>query len=114
MVEREFDRASLDFGSFEVSRDLRLVTALVVNANTGKTLMVGWQNKEAVDLTFELGRMVFYQRSTNNIWLKGETSGNKLLVVRQAVNCKDNTIKYYAEPMGPTCHTGAESCFDEL
>lgn len=114
MTEREFRREDLDFGSFERSNDLRLVTALVVNAQNDKPLMIGWQNEETVDLTSETGQMVFYQRSTNNIWLKGETSGNRLIVIRQVINCQNNTIKYYVQPLGPTCHKGGESCFDEV
>jgi len=112
LAERELDQAALDFSSFERSRDLKLVTALVVNANTGKSLMVGWQNAEAVDCTSDLGVMVFYTRSRNKLWVKGEASGNQLVVVRQSVNCENNTIKYYVEPKGPTCHLGTESCFD--
>lgn len=112
MTERDFNRDELDFGSFERSRDLRLVTAAVLNADTGKLLMIAWQNEAAVEQTFVGGEMVFYKRSANNLWLKGETSGNKLFVVKQAVNCENNTIKYYVEPVGPTCHTGAESCWD--
>lgn len=112
MAERELRRETLDFGSFERSKDLQLVMALVVENQTGLTRMVACQNREAVELTFELGQMVFYKRSENRLWVKGETSGNRLVVVKQVVNCDNNTIKYYVEPIGPTCHTGGESCFD--
>ncbi len=112
MTERQLNPKDLDFSSFEKSRNLRLVTAAVVNQDSGKLLMIAWQDEDALERTLEEGQMVFYKRSTNSLWLKGETSGNKLFVVRAAVNCDNNTIKYYVEPVGPTCHTGAESCWD--
>lgn len=112
MPERQFERESLDFGSFERSNDLRIVAASVFNVRTGKYLMLGYQNEEAVERTLERGEMVFWSRSRNGLWLKGETSNNKLIVVGQAIDCDGDTIKYYVEPLGPVCHTGAESCFD--
>ncbi len=87
-----------------------LVT-VVAQAETGETLMVGYANREAFEKTFETGKLTFWSRSRNTLWTKGETSGNFLEVVRMRVDCDRDAVLATVRPHGPTCHTGAWSCF---
>ncbi len=88
-----------------------LIPAIIQNANTGKVLMLGYMNEESIRLTKERGQVVFFSRSRNELWHKGETSGNYLDVVSMACDCDGDSILIKAVPHGPTCHTGEESCF---
>lgn len=88
-----------------------LVPAVVQNYLTGKVLMLGYMNEEAFDRTLESGKVCFYSRSRKTQWLKGETSGNYLNLKEMYADCDNDTILVKADPDGPTCHTGAESCF---
>ncbi|HSR38743.1 MAG TPA: bifunctional phosphoribosyl-AMP cyclohydrolase/phosphoribosyl-ATP diphosphatase HisIE [Phnomibacter sp.] len=90
-----------------------LVPAVVQDAITGKVLMVGFMNQEAVDKTIELGKVTFYSRSKQRLWTKGETSDNFLLYKEMIVDCDNDTLLVKALPQGPTCHTGADTCFFE-
>ena len=73
--------------------------------------MLAWANRAAVDATLATGRATFYSRSRGALWEKGATSGNHLAVVRVLVDCDEDALVYLVEPAGPTCHTGAPSCF---
>ncbi len=96
----------------ELKKDANgLVPAVVQNAVTGKVLMVGYMNEEAFEKTLECGKVCFYSRSRNEQWLKGETSGNYLFLKEMYADCDFDTLLVKAVPAGPTCHTGAESCF---
>lgn len=88
-----------------------LLPAVVQNYKTGKVLMLGYMNKEAFEKTLETNQVWFYSRSRQKLWLKGETSGHYLQVVEILSDCDDDTILVKAKPIGPTCHTGEESCF---
>ncbi|MCU0395401.1 MAG: bifunctional phosphoribosyl-AMP cyclohydrolase/phosphoribosyl-ATP diphosphatase HisIE [Chitinophagaceae bacterium] len=90
-----------------------LVPAIVQDAITGKVLMVGFMNQEAVDKTMELGKVTFFSRSKQRLWTKGETSENYLLFREMKVDCDKDTLLVKAIPKGPTCHTGADTCFFE-
>lgn len=90
-----------------------LVPAIVQDAATGKVLMLGYMNEEAYLKTVELGLVTFFSRSKNRLWTKGETSGNSLKLVNIAVDCDGDALLIKAQPMGPTCHTGADSCWGE-
>src|SRR5580692_8248025 len=90
-----------------------LVPAIVQDADTEKVLMLGYMNKEALDKTQDGGKVVFYSRSKSRLWTKGEESGNFLLVKEIAVDCDKDTLLIKAEPLGPVCHTGADTCWDE-
>ncbi len=85
--------------------------AVVQHALTGQVLMVGFTNDEAQEATAKSGLIHFYSRSRNQLWLKGETSGNYLKCTEIAWDCDRDTLLYQAIPLGPTCHTGASSCF---
>jgi phosphoribosyl-ATP pyrophosphohydrolase/phosphoribosyl-AMP cyclohydrolase len=88
-----------------------LLPAIVQHARTGQVLMLAFMNQEALSLTLSSGRAVFYSRSRKRLWTKGETSGNYLNVVDVSMDCDADSILVLADPLGPTCHNGTESCF---
>jgi len=88
-----------------------LLPAIVQHARTGQVLMLAFMNQEALGRTLSSGRAVFYSRSRRQLWTKGETSGNYLNVVDVSVDCDADSILVLADPLGPTCHNGTESCF---
>src|ERR1700761_7650305 len=90
-----------------------LVPAIIQDVQTEKVLMLGYMNQEALDRTKEDGKVVFYSRSKQRLWTKGEESGNFLLVKQIAIDCDKDTLLIKAEPLGPVCHTGADTCWDE-
>lgn len=89
-----------------------LLPAIVQHARSGRVLMLGYMNAEALRLTLEGGRVVFYSRTRQALWTKGETSGHFLNVVDVSTDCDRDTVLVLADPIGPTCHLGTESCFD--
>lgn len=90
-----------------------LIPAIVQDNNTGKVLMLGFMNEEAYETTRETGKVTFFSRTKNRIWMKGETSGNTLQVVSLLVDCDNDTLLIKALPAGPVCHTGQDTCFGE-
>lgn len=88
-----------------------LLTAVVVDAANGEVLVVAFMNAEALALTRSSGKVHFLSRSRGKLWLKGETSGHFLLVEEILVDCDQDALVIRALPQGPTCHTGAQSCF---
>lgn len=90
-----------------------LVPAIIQDANTNKVLMLGFMNEEAYEKTKETGKVTFFSRTRNCLWMKGETSGNTLQVVSMAADCDNDTLLIKAIPAGPICHTGADTCFNE-
>jgi phosphoribosyl-ATP pyrophosphohydrolase/phosphoribosyl-AMP cyclohydrolase len=88
-----------------------LIPAIVQHARTGRVLMLAFMNEEALRLTLSTGRAVFYSRSRRQLWTKGETSGHYLNVVDVSTDCDADSILVLADPLGPTCHNGTESCF---
>ena len=90
-----------------------LVPVIVQDAQTGQVLMLGYQNEEALRITQETGRVTFFSRSRQQLWTKGETSGNYLTVVSQHLDCDQDTLLIRAIPDGPTCHRGTVSCFEQ-
>ena len=91
-----------------------LVPAVVQDAVTNKVLMLGFMNQEAVDVTNATGKVTFYSRSKQRLWTKGETSEHYLLLKSITVDCDNDTLLVKAQPIGPTCHTGADTCFNEV
>ena len=89
-----------------------LLPVIVQDAVTLKVLMLGYMNREAYDKTVAEGRVTFFSRTRNQLWTKGETSGNFLLVKDMYADCDNDTLLIKAEPIGPTCHRGTTSCFD--
>ncbi len=98
----------LDFKKME-----GLIPVVVQDAFTGKVLMLGYMNEAALTKTEESGRVTFFSRSKNRLWSKGETSGNFLEVVSMQEDCDGDAILVKAKPLGPVCHTGTDTCFNE-
>jgi phosphoribosyl-AMP cyclohydrolase / phosphoribosyl-ATP pyrophosphohydrolase len=90
-----------------------LLPAVIQDGTTGKVLMLGYMNSEALDKTTTEQTVTFYSRSKQRLWTKGETSGHFLHVQEIRTDCDGDTILIKASPDGPTCHTGADTCFNE-
>ena len=90
-----------------------LVPAIVQDAQTKTVLMLGYMNEEAYKKTLETGKVTFWSRSRNTLWTKGETSGNFLHLVDIKVDCDNDTLLVKANPDGPTCHKGTDTCWGE-
>ena len=88
-----------------------LLPAIVQDIKTGQVLMLGFMNKEAWEKTQETGKVTFFSRTRNTLWTKGESSKHFLHVREVHVDCDHDTLLIKAEPQGPTCHTGNQSCF---
>ncbi|MBL7839940.1 MAG: bifunctional phosphoribosyl-AMP cyclohydrolase/phosphoribosyl-ATP diphosphatase HisIE [Cyclobacteriaceae bacterium] len=90
-----------------------LVPCVVQDASTNKVLMVAFMNAEAYDKTVREKKVTFYSRSKKRLWTKGETSGNSLELVEILQDCDNDSLLIKVNPKGPTCHTGADTCFNE-
>ncbi|OAT23375.1 bifunctional phosphoribosyl-AMP cyclohydrolase/phosphoribosyl-ATP diphosphatase HisIE [Proteus myxofaciens] len=88
-----------------------LMPVIIQNAISGDVLMLGYMNKEALAATLTSGNVTFYSRTKQRLWTKGETSGNFLKVANIYPDCDNDTLLILANPIGPTCHNGTESCF---
>ena len=88
-----------------------LIPVIIQEAETGEVLMLGFTNKEAVELTLKTKTAWFWSRSRQKLWNKGESSGHFLHVKKMVTDCDTDTLLYLCIPEGPTCHTGARSCF---
>jgi len=91
-----------------------LIPAVVVDARSKKVLTVAYMNKESLALSMEKGLTCFWSRSRNELWLKGETSGNYQHIVSITADCDRDALTVLVEKDGPACHTGADSCFGEV
>lgn len=90
-----------------------LVPVVIQNTSTLQVLMLGYMNEEALEKTRAEGKVTFFSRSRQQLWTKGETSGNFLIVDEIQVDCDNDTLLIKVFPQGPTCHTGSTSCFKE-
>ncbi len=90
-----------------------LIPAIVQDAKTGVVLMLAYMNDESLEVTKKTGKVTFFSRSRNRLWTKGETSGNYLLMKEIIPDCDSDTLLIKAEPQGPACHTGSDTCFNE-
>ena len=90
-----------------------LIPVIIQDHITLKVLMLGFMNEEALRKTEKENKVTFYSRSKQRLWTKGETSGNFLFVKDISIDCDNDTLLIKAEPTGPVCHTGADSCFNE-
>lgn len=93
--------------------DRGLIPAVIQDNTTSSVLMVGYMNKDSLKITIESGEVTFFSRSKNRLWTKGEESGNKLMLSDIGLDCDKDTLFVKALPLGPTCHTGTTSCFDD-
>ena len=101
MIQPDFDKTN------------GMIPAIVQDAVSNKVLMLGYMNGEALQKTQQEGRVTFWSRSKERLWTKGETSGNFLEVVNISIDCDKDTLLIKARPIGPVCHTGADTCFEE-
>jgi len=101
-----FDMIKLD--------DKGLIVAVIQHVETGQVLMVGYMNKESLAITLRDGKACFWSRSRQQLWLKGESSGNFLQVKEIRTNCDADALVVKCVPIGPTCHTNETSCFYRL
>jgi phosphoribosyl-ATP pyrophosphohydrolase/phosphoribosyl-AMP cyclohydrolase len=90
-----------------------LAPAVIQDYTTNKVLMLGFMNEEALNKTMAEGKVTFFSRSKQRLWTKGEESGHHLLVKQVLSDCDNDTLLIKAEPLGPTCHTGADTCWSE-
>ncbi len=90
-----------------------LVPAIIQDDVTGKVLMLGFMNEAALNKTQELQKVTFYSRSKKRLWTKGEESGNFLLLQEIKVDCDNDTLLIKVNPVGPVCHTGSDTCWNE-
>jgi phosphoribosyl-ATP pyrophosphohydrolase/phosphoribosyl-AMP cyclohydrolase len=91
-----------------------LIPAIIQDAVTRRVLMLGYMNEESLQITRDRGLVTFWSRSRQKLWTKGETSGNYLQVREIIEDCDDDTLLIKAIPTGPVCHTGSDTCFNEV
>jgi len=89
-----------------------LVPAVIQDVTTKNVLMLGYMNKEAFEKTNETKKVTFFSRTKNRLWTKGEESGNFLNLVDIKLDCDNDTLLVFVNPVGPTCHTGTDTCWD--
>ena len=108
MNSQNFDLSTVNF-----SKTDGLAAAIIQDAATRQVLMLGYMNAESLNKTLAEGHVTFFSRSKNRLWTKGETSGNFLKLVSIKSDCDGDALLIRAEPIGPTCHTGAATCWQE-
>lgn len=105
--------SDLDSNQLDWAKGDGLLPAIVQHWRSGAVLMLGYMNADALAQTRQTGKVTFYSRSKQRLWTKGETSGHFLLLKSLRADCDDDTILVQAEPIGPTCHMGTQSCFGD-
>jgi len=90
-----------------------LIPAVIQDNETKTVLMLGYMNEEAYQTTLETKKVTFFSRSKNRLWTKGEESGNFLNLIDIKVDCDNDTLLVKVNPVGPTCHTGSDTCWQE-
>jgi phosphoribosyl-AMP cyclohydrolase / phosphoribosyl-ATP pyrophosphohydrolase len=104
----------IDITKLDFKKTNGLLPCVVQDANTLKVLMLGYMNEEALKKTLAEKKLTFYSRTKERLWTKGETSGNFLFLQDVLMDCDQDTLLFLAKPKGPTCHTGADTCFNEV
>ena len=105
----EFETMKLDFSKNKNG----LIPAIIQDSLTKNVLMLGYMNKTALNITTKTKKVTFFSRSKNRIWTKGEESGNFLKLISITEDCDNDTLLIRAEPMGPACHRGTDTCWEE-
>lgn len=103
----------IDIDTLDFDKGDGLIPAIIQDADSYQVLMLGYMDKDALQKTLEEERVTFYSRSKERLWTKGETSGNHLDLVDMQKDCDNDTLLVLANPQGPTCHTGEQSCFHQ-
>ncbi len=106
-------KASLTMEELDFTKGAGLLPAIVQDATTGRVLMLGYMNREALEKTQSSGMVTFYSRSKKRLWTKGEESGNYLRFREVKADCDRDTLLVKADPSGPVCHTGTDTCWGE-
>lgn len=104
----KIDSASLDWEKGD-----GLIPAIVQDSTTGQVLMLAYMNQESFEHTLATGKVTFWSRSRQKLWTKGETSGNHLILQGAKIDCDNDTFLISARPLGPVCHRGTITCFEE-
>ncbi len=107
------DSRAVDVARVDFAKADGLVPAIVQDASSGAVLMLGYMNREALEQTLARKRAVFFSRSKQRLWEKGETTGHTLEVVDVALDCDNDTVLVTAHPRGPACHNGTLTCFGD-
>ena len=102
--------SNMDFNKFSDG----LMPAIIQDVETGKVLMLGYMNQEAFNETMASGKICFFSRSKARLWTKGEESGNFLYLKSYSLDCDQDALLFKVKPVGPVCHTGADTCWDEV
>ncbi len=103
----------IDLRKLDFDKTQGLIPCIVQDAKTNTVLMLGYMNREALEKTLAKNKLTFYSRTNQRLWTKGETSGNYLHLLDVKTDCDSDTLLFKVTPEGPTCHTGADSCFNE-
>jgi phosphoribosyl-AMP cyclohydrolase / phosphoribosyl-ATP pyrophosphohydrolase len=103
----------IDITKLDFKKSDGLIPCIVQDANTRVVLMLGYMNEEAINKTLSEKRLTFFSRTKKRLWTKGETSKNYLNLVDVTADCDSDTLLFKVNPTGPTCHTGADTCFNE-
>lgn len=104
----------MDIENLDFEKTGGMIPAIIQDATTAKVLMLGYMNEAALEKTKVDQVVTFFSRTKNRLWTKGETSGNFLNVVDIRVDCDRDTLLIKVNPVGPVCHTGADTCFNEI
>ncbi|GGA04360.1 bifunctional phosphoribosyl-AMP cyclohydrolase/phosphoribosyl-ATP diphosphatase HisIE [Dyella caseinilytica] len=107
------DVSRVDLGRLDWSKSGGLLPVIVQHWLSGEVLMLGYMNAEALAQTQTIGKVTFYSRSKQRLWMKGESSGHTLDVKSIRIDCDADTLLVLADPQGPTCHLGTSSCFGD-
>jgi phosphoribosyl-AMP cyclohydrolase / phosphoribosyl-ATP pyrophosphohydrolase len=113
MRDRNAPLSATDIDTLDWDKADGLLPAVVQDRGSGRVLMLGYMNSDALRATIESGLVTFFSRSKQRLWQKGETSGNRLRLHRAFSDCDDDALLVIADPQGPTCHTGTISCFGD-
>jgi phosphoribosyl-ATP pyrophosphohydrolase/phosphoribosyl-AMP cyclohydrolase len=103
----------IDIDQLDWAKGGGLIPAVVQDSETGQVLMLAYMSREAFEHTLSSGKVTFWSRSRQQLWTKGETSGNFLVFKKAQVDCDLDTILVSARPLGPVCHTGTATCFED-
>lgn len=104
----------IDIQLIDFAKGDGLVPVIAQDVDTGKVLMLGYANEEAIEKSVESGNLTFFSRSKQRLWTKGEESGNFLHLVDIKNDCDEDTLLIQVKPEGPTCHTGSDTCWQEI
>ena len=103
----------IDLHLIDFAKGDGFVPVIAQDVDTGKVLMLGYANKEAIEKSIESGKLTFFSRSKQRLWTKGEESGHFLMLIDMTLDCDQDTILAKVKPVGPVCHTGTDTCWGE-